>query len=239
LFICLFGYLSFSNYLVKTWETQVLADKESAVLGFTFTVLTFPLFSWVIWAVHKLLEKFSWRWIVTSIASISLFVTTIYIVFSYQLWSLGIFIHPQPDAWVQVGQWARDNTTRDAVFISPPDRFGVNEPEWRVIAERSKVVGLADLAEIALIPDYLPEWQERFNKLAPGAAAQFNYNFFDNQQVTHKAFYSLSTADLLQAACDYHVAYLVVESGQPRNFPVIYSNSGFIVYDLQKINTCP
>jgi hypothetical protein len=238
-FICIFALLSVCNFMVKTWETQAAKYKENTVLAINFIVVTFPIFTWLTWGVHKLLEKYSRRWIVTLTVTAILFIVTVNLMFVYQFWSPGIFIHPKTDTWLQVEQWAQKNTAKDAVFITPPEKFGINEPEWRVEAERSKVVGLADLAEIALVPNYLPEWQTRFNKVAPGAIAQFNGNFFVNQEITRRAYNQLSSDDLIQVACQYHAAYLVVETTQTRNFPVLYSNSGYTIYDLQQSKNCP
>jgi hypothetical protein len=85
---------------------------------------------------------------------------------------------------------------RDAIFISPPQKWDFYESDWRVFSERSAVVTFTELLEIGLVPDHLPEWQTRFEKLVPGARAQFTGDFFHNRALTADIFYTRTATDL-------------------------------------------
>ena len=48
-----------------------------------------------------------------------------------------------------------------------------------------------------------------------------------------QAFYSLSADDLLRVARQYGASYLVVEKPHRQDFPVVYENEQFVIYDLR------
>jgi hypothetical protein len=109
--------------------------------------------------------------------------------FVMNLWKPGIQIYTKPSGWVEIANWARKNTAKEALFITPPQEVGMYQPDWRVFSERGTVVTLYDLFEIALKPDYYSIWKPRFESVAPGALGQFRGNFFENREITRKAFY--------------------------------------------------
>jgi hypothetical protein len=239
LYFTIFSLLLLANFLANALKKRKIPRRDLLALGGAFAVLPFSIFGWLAWAVYGLARRWSWRWAASLVVTVLLMVTSGVMMLAVQFWGPGIFIKVPDSAWYQVMRWAQEKTSTDAVFITPPEKFALNEPEWRVFAERSKVVALSDLAEVALAPDYLPIWQERFTTLAPGALEQFHGNFFENQAITRKAFDSLSTADLLQAACRFRASYLVVEASRGRELPIAYENDGYIVYDLRLVKPCP
>jgi len=162
----------------------------------------------------------------------------VYLGASYGMWKPGVFIYPPASPWLDVQYWAKDNTSKDAVFITPPEMFNVYEPDWRVFSERSNVASLTDILEIALSANYLNTWLPRFNAIAPGAIEQFNGDYFHTRKVITQAYYSQSEDAILVAACQYHADYLVFEKPNQRNFPIIYQNNGFVVYDLTSVKKC-
>jgi len=86
------------------------------------------------------------------------------------------------------------------------------------------------LIDIVYSPEYLETWRPRFEALAPGALSQFRGDFFENQAITARSFYNLSSADLQRIARKYGAEYLVMERPNVRDFPVVYENGRFILY---------
>jgi hypothetical protein len=148
------------------------------------------------------------------------------------LWSPGVHVFPQRTDWYEAQMWARNSTPKGALFITPPHIYGFYESSWRVFSERSTVALFSDLSDIIYTPEYLGTWRSRFEDVAPGALAQFRGDFFGNQAITARSFYSLTTADLQRVAHKYGAEYLVIEKPNTRDFPVVYENGRFIIYTV-------
>ncbi|RPI32636.1 MAG: hypothetical protein EHM70_08470 [Chloroflexota bacterium] len=150
-------------------------------------------------------------------------------------WNPRIQIYPPASPWLDVQIWARLNTPKDALFITPPEKWDLYLPDWRTYSERATLAGYNDLLEVALIPSYLDTWLNRISFLIPGKLEWPTNNFLINRQYLAKAFTQLSDADLTSGACAYQVNFLVAHINQPHSFPVVYENSEFRVYEL----SCP
>jgi hypothetical protein len=151
----------------------------------------------------------------------------------------GIYIYGQPTPWVDVQTWARLNTPVQSRFITPPEKFNLQESDWRVHSERSSVATLSELLVAAFQPGYEVEWQSRFELVAPGALAHFTHSYFDNTRITKEAYYSLSAADLRAVACKLNAQYAVLEKPNERSLPLAYENAQFVIYDLTQNNCSP
>jgi hypothetical protein len=149
------------------------------------------------------------------------------------LWSPSIEIASQATPWVDVQLWARNHTPKDALFITPPQRFWLYESDWRVYSERSTVATYSELLVAAFNPEYTKIWTERFNAVAPGALPHFDGDYFTNAGLTKTAFYSLSAEALRQLACQYQVSYVVLEKPHTLPYPLLYENTEFSVFDLR------
>ena len=148
------------------------------------------------------------------------------------IWYPGIYVYGRQNPWYDVQIWARDHSAKDAVFITPPYIWWFYESDWRVFSERSSVVSLSDLLEVAFAPNYVATWEQRFNAVAPGALARLNGDDFENGALAAQAYYSLSDDDVLRAACRYSASYLVVEKPHLRKFQAVYENQQFVIYGL-------
>jgi hypothetical protein len=151
----------------------------------------------------------------------------------YGLWYPGIYIFPHQTAWYDVQIWSKKNTPKNTVFITPPQIWWFYESDWRVFSERSTVSTHSELLEAAFAPEYISYWRPRFAALAPGALENFRGDFFENQRITGRAFYTLSSDQLLGIAQLYGASYLVVEKPHRHDFPLVYENAQFVIYDLR------
>lgn len=234
-YILIFSYLYFANYLAIQINTGSYNRLFMAINLFAFSTFVSPLLIFTTWLTKQWYARYRPRQylIVTFVAIISIGVIILGIYSN--LWSPGLVIYGPKTDWVDVQKWAKANTPKEALFITPPQLFLHYIPDWRVFSERSTVVSIAALLEIPFAPDYLPGWMQRFNTLAPGAVNKFNGDYFTSLQITSEAFYKLTSADLEQIAINYNASYLVVEKPHAYSFSSVYENKQFIVYDLTKL----
>mgnify|MGYP001037350090 FL=1 len=232
LFIFIFAYLYFAGYLAREFRTQSLQSSSFALLAGTFVTNPLAIFPLGIWGWLRWLRPRRLHWGVVAGSMAGMLAVCITIAISMGVWQPGIHVFAPQTNWVEAQAWARQNTPHNAVFITPPEKGSLFEAEWRVFSERSSVVSLYDLFEIALRPDYLEPWRERFDRLAPGAEQQFNGNYFESKALTRQAYYALTDQEILQAARRIGADYLVVEKPHSRDFPLLYENDGFSIYKL-------
>ena len=234
LWILILAYLFFANLLA-----QLYAEKSVSPTAFWLVTITFiisplpflPLLMWlfVSWVKNPLLIK------ITAIVTPVAILASYSIFLSLGFWHPGIFIYGENTPWVDVQIWAKNNTPINARFITPPEKWGVQESDWRVHSERAAAATLSELLVAAFQPGYEINWKPRFEQLAPGALARFNGDYFWNVDVTRQAYESLSTGQLLKAACLDNVQYIVAEKPFTHALPLAYENSSFTVYDVSKI----
>jgi hypothetical protein len=238
LFILVFACFYFANYLAQVYRTQSMHPACFALLAGTFIVGTLSVFPLAVWGLLRWLKPKHLNGGVAAVVVMLILGLCIPIVMSLGLWQPGIYIFARQTDWVDVQDWARKNTSLEAVFITPPEKGGVYESEWRVFSERSSVVSVIDLLEVALAPQYLETWRARFSRLAPGVEQQFNGNYFENNELASQAFYALTDQALLEAACTFQAEYLVVEKPHSRNFTALYENQSYVVYRLPSTAAC-
>jgi hypothetical protein len=232
LFVLVFGYLYFANYLAELYASSALSKSDFGVLTGAVVVSPIPAIPLLIRSLQLLIRPARWRSLAGAVVLAGSFAVTLVVAVSLNVWSPGIYVFARHTPWYDAQIWARDHTAKDTVFITPPHLWWFYDPEWRVYSERSTVALWSDLLEIALVPDYVGEWKERFEMLAPGALARFRGDVFESRQIAARAFYSLPADDLLHAARRYGASYLVVEKPHAYDFPVVYENERFVIYRL-------
>jgi len=231
-FLLVIGYIYFAGYLARRLQQGSLKGLSGGLVTVSFLFYPSPLLPLIFLALNRWLTKYRWRqWAGAAVFSF-VGVTTLYACFVSGIWSPGFHLSEPKTAWTRTQDWARNNTSRDAMFITPPEILLHYIPDWRTFSERGTLATLVEVFEFPH-PDYLPYWRERFEALAPGAIDQFNGNYFDTFTFTRKAYYSLKPEDYLRIANKYKVRYLVIEKPYLQPFPVVYENEGFVVYDLQ------
>jgi len=234
LWILILSYLYFADYLVRLYEARSLSPHAFYILLLTCVLSPTPILVLFVWLVlHFTRHEKVVTWL--ALLSAAGVLVVYFFVWSLGFWNPGIYIYGQVTPWVQVQDWARVNTARDARFITPPEKWGVQESDWRVHSERASVVTLSELLVAAFQPGYEIEWKSRFELVAPGALAHFNGDYFSNVIATKQAYYSLTSADLLKAACRLNAQYIVSEKPHLLPLTLAYQNTEFVVYDLREV----
>ncbi len=238
LWILILAYLFFANFLAQLYQRQTHPRPVFALLTGVFIFSPTPILTLAAWA----LARWSRREVVTRAALVLfplLIIASYATVWMMGFWNpLGLYLYGQPTPWVEVQRWARDNTPAEARFITPPEKWGPQESDWRVHSERASIGTLSEMLVAAFQPGYEIEWQTRFERIAPGALAQFDGDYFHNVHLTREAYNNLSAQDLLTLSCDFDAQYAVIEKPNQHPLPVAYENSQFWVYRLSEFN-CP
>lgn len=149
-------------------------------------------------------------------------------------WKPGIYPIIQNSPWYGVQLWAKNNTKADDVFITPVDRWSHYAPDFRLGSQRSTVVTLGDLMELAFHPRFFNSWKERFEDIAPGAIAEFRGNFIENKQLVKSIYTKNSTERFMDLAKKYRASYIVVEKPKVLDEDLVYENEEFRVYRIYK-----
>jgi len=230
-FAVLFALLYFAYYLAEAWQTRrdrihsPLAVGIACALPFFFA----PLLAW---AMDRYIRPTASRWAAIGALCLGTLLLATQVSAALQLGAPGIRVYAEQSAWHDAQAWARINTPRDAIFITPPQLWSFHESDWRVFSERAAVVTITELPEVALAPSHTATFQERFDTLAPGALENMNGNPQHNRAVTRDAFYGLSDDAIVRAACRYNASYLVSEKPHTRAFEQVYQNDAFVIYAL-------
>jgi hypothetical protein len=233
-FLMLIGYIYFAGYLASRLQQGSLRGISGGLVAVSFVTYPSPMLPILFLGTRRWAEKYAWRrWAGVIVFSITA-VISLYGSIVSGIWSPGFHVFEPRTSWTQAQDWARNNTAREAMFITPPEILSHYVPDWRTFSERGTLATLVEIFEFPH-PDYFPYWQERFEALAPGAIARFNGNYVDTFRFTREAYYSLKAEDYLRIAQKYKVRYLVIEKPHVQPFPVVYENDGFAVYDLQSI----
>lgn len=232
LFINVFSLLYFTHYVVSLYESKKINSLHFLLLSLTTVFSVIPAVILGVWFMRKIIPSQYWIALTSFIIPLA-FITLVVLAYILNIWQPGIHIYPEKSAYYDVQLWARAQTNKDDIFITPPNKGWFYYIEWRVGSDRSTIVSLFDLAEIAVVPQGLSPWKERFEKLAPGVIQKFNGDPFANSRQALKAYYSLSANNFKRIARTYKASYLVIEKPHRYELPKVFENDGYIVYDLK------
>jgi len=228
LFGLLFGYMHGIAYLVDRYRHGAFGEKSVVVM--LSTLLTSPL-TFIAIVFYALIRTFN-RPILWLFVYVVVLLSTYIGSYSTGLWQPGVFIREQDSAYVQVQRFARHNTPIDAVFITLPSEWFFYNYEWRVLSQRSTVVTLADLLEIAFAPSKKQQWKQRFDDVAPGALVQFEGDYVRNREIAREAYNKHTTSSITTVAHKYGATYVVTQKQKIFNLPLVYENDQYRVYQI-------
>jgi len=233
IFILIIAYVYFANFLAQKWIIDKGNDGNTILQTGSFFLLLSPAIPLLAWTMNRIKpELFRIKKYTAGLCLLLILCASILFFLSIKVWEPGISIYSRISDWVDVQNWARENTLKESIFITPPQEVGLYQPDWRVFSERGTVASLYDVFEIALKPDYYETWKPRFESLAPNAQDDFRGNYFENQMITRKAFIGLKTDQILMIAKRYDANYLVTEKETEHDLPVIYENGQYRIYKI-------
>lgn len=228
----IFAYLWFARYLIER-EELLPGDKRLSLLRALYIASPLPLVPALIWWPARRFTRETASLILMAIVAVGLIGGAMAVVLPYGLWRPGFYPYGPTTDWEAIQRCARELTPRDALFITPPEKWGLYDSDWRTFSERSTLATHDELLMIALAPIHYDTWKERFTQVAPGALEQFNSNFFDAQRASRDAYDALSAEQLLAVAQRYDVDFVVREV--PNTLPwqaLNCDNSQYVIYEV-------
>ncbi len=235
IFINIFAYLYFAGYISELFNDKKINTNKISLLILALLFSISPLISLIVLLLYKKINNKNCVSIFKYLVII-IFLLTLTIFYKMDIWKPGINIEPIKDDNYDAQIWAKNNTPKDTLFITPPALWWFYSLEWRVISERSTISTLSETFEGSFVPSYIEYWRPRFEDVAPGALIKFSIDPIKNIKITKNAYRSLSENDILRISKKYGAKYFVSEKPRLYQFPILYENKGFIVYDLNLAN---
>ncbi len=228
----IFAYLWFARYLVERLET-LPGDRRLFWLRALYVASPLPVVPALAWGLARRVRNEAVGLLAIAIVAVGLIGGALAVVVPYGLWRPGFYPYGPTTAWESIQRCARELTPRDALFITPPEKWGLYDSDWRTFSERSTLATHDELLMIALAPIHYDTWKERFTQIAPGALEQFDSNFFDAQRVTREAYNGLSAEQLLTVAQEYGVDYVVREQPNTLSWSSLNcENDTYVIYQV-------
>jgi hypothetical protein len=232
LFMLILAYIYFAGTLARRFETEAEPGRLLPV-SLAFFLSPTPILPVAVALIQKLLPSRPAVQVGLRVGTILLIVSAYLVTWQMQYWNPSIEIYGENTPWKDVQLWAKNNTSKDAIFITPPEKFGFYQSDWRVYSERSSFATYSELLVAAFNPDYTDGWVNRFSQVAPGAMHQFDGDYFANTRITQAAYGTLSAAQVQKLACANKLSYIVTEKPHTMPFKQVYENGQFTVYDLR------
>lgn len=217
LIISLIGLLSYTFGSVFSIERPIYANLFYKILSHTniglkksVVFLILFIFSFLFLKIRKLNYFY-------------LIYTLIFLIFANS-YLKDITRIPLEKDWIKVCRWARDNTSINSIFITPPYISG-----FRVYSQRSTFVEWHDDGSFAIfnIP-YEIKWYERINN--------FKYDKWyvnpDSWYDLKKKYFDYSTEKFVFLAKKVKAKYIITENSQILELEKIYHNNHFCIYVL-------
>lgn len=230
-FLLYFAYLYLINLVAVTIESESSSKWFKILLVFTTVMVIFPVVPLLIWLLRRTrLKQIKAVGVIAAILAMA--AMEIGGAISANLFAPGIHIYGLRSDWRDVQDWARHNTSKEAMFITPPYIFWHYESDWRVFSERGTLVTICESMELHYDPPFASEFVPRLNDLAPGAIEKFDGNYYHTFESVREAFETLTDEDFERLADKYAIDYLVLPSHTSSDLPVIYRNPSYTVYNL-------
>lgn len=124
--------------------------------------------------------------------------------------------------WVRAQRWARENTPKDALFVTP-----LYQDSWRVWSERRTFVEVRDGNNVVLDYNYTREFQRRLRALRVPSE---NMNIL--MDAARGPYLALTDEDFMRIHKEFGANYAVIESLMKTSLPVVYQNEHFRIIQM-------
>ena len=131
--------------------------------------------------------------------------------------------------WLAVQSWARENTRKDDLFLTPPGDEG-----FRIQSERGVFLEWKDGTQQYFDFEFSSMWWERLHRIAriEPELTEFSYKAAHIQRI-NGGYFALPTDELLEIARRNRLSYLVFDHSRRLPLNRVYSNDAYVVYDLR------
>ena len=133
--------------------------------------------------------------------------------------------------WRALQTWARQNTSKDALFLTPPGEEG-----FRIHSERGIYLEWKDGTQQYFDFEYSSVWWNRLHRVAriEQELTEFSYQPAHMQRI-NDGYYANSVNDLLDLATEHRLSYVVFNHSRVLPLKHVYSNDAYVVYDVRDL----
>ncbi|NQU09256.1 endo-1,4-beta-xylanase, partial [bacterium] len=125
--------------------------------------------------------------------------------------------------WWSVQRWARANTPRDALYLTPIQQGG-----FRILSQRSVVAEWRDGTQLYFSAAFGPAWWERINALQPGMrAAPDGLRLL----VRGRSLGEQTDDEVIALAKRYTATHVVLPSDATRRLTALYTNAAWAIHE--------
>ena len=230
-FLLIFAYV----YAAGLFAHQILQNNSGPIkawllgLGLIFTVI--PILPLLVYWVSRISRPKLLRFGVLPLL-VLIILAQIILAAQGRYLAPGFHIYGPKSDWTDVQLWAKQNTLKEARFITPPYEYWQYEADWRVFSERSTLATIPEIEVLHLNPDYTDGFVERFSMLAPGVLDHLDGDYNHTLANTKKAFLRLTDADFLRIARNKACSFLVLPNEKTSGFQLVYSNRSYSIYKI-------
>ncbi len=136
-----------------------------------------------------------------------------------------------PYVYEQLADWARLKTSKDAVFLNPPN-WG-NWTHFRALAKRSVFVNWNDAAAMLWDRPFVEVWAERLNALGLDITED-GLNHLKARRKLRDLYNELEDEDVKKLQLRYGINYWVVPIKKSSKFAIAFQNQSYKVLDLNQ-----
>ncbi|HPT24017.1 MAG TPA: hypothetical protein PLN80_05705 [Anaerolineaceae bacterium] len=230
-FLLYLAHICMANLVARSLGTESLTTLQKIVLIVSYVTLVFPIAWLIFWLARKLQPRLAKS---QAVLLAGLMLLEVVLATQLHYFAPGFHIFGTRTDWVETQLWARHNTPKDAVFITPPYEFWHYESDWRVFSERRTIATVPEFMVLHLKPDDLPNFVSRFEDLAPGVISQLDGDYNRTLALTRQAFDGLTEADFVRLGQKYQADYVVLPatSTSVPDLAQVYANAGYAIYQL-------
>lgn len=142
-------------------------------------------------------------------------------------------ITKRPYVYEQLADWASLNTSKDAVFLNPPN-WG-NWTYFRALAKRSVFVNWNDGAAMLWDRPFVEVWAERLNALGLDITED-GLNHLKARRKLRDFYNKLEDEDVKKLKLRFSIDYWVVPIKKSSKFAIAFENQSYKVLDLNQSN---
>lgn len=134
----------------------------------------------------------------------------------------------QPQSAQQIADWARENTSKDSVFL-----INLNWGMFRAVAKRPVYVTWKDGSALLWYRPFVKDWAQRLNDVGYDITKKTPPGKMISAQLD-VLYDGLTDSEVNVLKSKYSLRYWVVKLGHKTSFPVVFKNQYFEVLDLKK-----
>ncbi len=135
--------------------------------------------------------------------------------------------------WLDIQLWAKNHTSADSLFITPPYING-----FRTFSERSVFVEKIDAGAMHWCPGFEIQWAKRLNELGYEQYPLLQFKGFELEDPltiqTRLTYAAISENKFMELAKIFNIDYVIEENFRTLSFPLLYQNPLFTIYKIPK-----